>query len=110
MFACFVMRLPPISTLTDTLSPYTTLYRSYDRLDVPDGGGAAVQGPPSAGDCQSDALCGAVRMDFRRLLDRRVRFLRAAVQARQIFDLGDRRRRHATGARTQHRDPRADLQ
>src|SRR3546814_15053758 len=34
VFVCFLMlRRPPRSTLTDTLFPYTTLFRSADRSD-----------------------------------------------------------------------------
>src|SRR3546814_1186772 len=35
-----MIRLPPRSTRTDTLFPYTTRFRSYDMGDVADGGGA----------------------------------------------------------------------
>src|SRR3546814_19465062 len=30
---CFMIRRPPISTRTDTLFPYTTLFRSFDAND-----------------------------------------------------------------------------
>src|SRR3546814_15317426 len=33
-----MIRRPPGSTRTDTLFPYTTLFRSVDRDDLPDGG------------------------------------------------------------------------
>src|SRR3546814_11833853 len=104
-----MIRRLPKSTRPDTPFPFTALVRSDalalgrhsatpavdradprtdDRRDVPDGGGAAVQGPQSAGDCQSEALCGAFRMDFRRILERRVRFLRAVLLSSYIFDFG----------------------
>src|SRR3546814_10498891 len=38
-------RHPPRSTRTDTLFPYTTLFRSFGRSAHPDGGGARSQAP-----------------------------------------------------------------
>src|SRR3546814_13779451 len=37
MFFCLMIGLPPRSTLTDTLFPYTTLFRSYPRRRRVDG-------------------------------------------------------------------------
>src|SRR3546814_8353714 len=33
VFFCLMIRRPPRSTRTDTLFPYTTLFRSYDKID-----------------------------------------------------------------------------
>src|SRR3546814_11365316 len=38
-----MIRRPPISTRTDTLFPYTTLFRSVDRNELGDGFGALFQ-------------------------------------------------------------------
>src|SRR3546814_20819160 len=34
MFFCLMVRLPPSSTRTDTLFPYTTLFRSPEKVNV----------------------------------------------------------------------------
>src|SRR3546814_17901149 len=64
IFFVLMIRRPPRSTLTDTLFPYTTLFRSL-----------AVQAPPDRGDFgvefavgDAQRLDGAHRMDHRRMV------------------------------------------
>src|SRR3546814_8844856 len=57
-FFFLMIRRPPRSTLTDTLFPYTTLFRSPDRVQPVEGGAVAGDGDaggrvwkPRAGQC-----------------------------------------------------------
>src|SRR3546814_2383421 len=43
-----MIRRPPRSTRTDTLFPYTTLFRSLDRIDAREIGGVEHMLPPGA--------------------------------------------------------------
>src|SRR3546814_12281262 len=66
VFFFFMIRLPPRSTRTDTLFPYTTLFRSA--LDLLDHGA-----DPFASSASGDPpLALAVRLGWMRLLDRLV--------------------------------------
>src|SRR3546814_20612809 len=76
LFFCFMILRPPLSPRTDTLFPYTTLFRSV-RFDLPDApientDAIAVMsspsifisrlGPPSAPHCKLEGIC-AWRLD-----------------------------------------------
>src|SRR3546814_14738986 len=97
------MRLPPTSTLTATLFPYTTLFRSY-RLGGDRGGGGARAYPhlhaPSRGSGQQRAAApdddgaGAQRPQYR---DRRQLRRRAGDGEAVVRRRGGARRADAVG-------------
>src|SRR3546814_20761654 len=97
------MRLPPTSTLTATLFPYTTLFRSY-RLGCDRGGGGARAYPhlhaPSRGSGQRRAAApdddgaGAQRPQYR---DRRQLRRRAGDGEAVVRRRGGARRADAGG-------------
>src|SRR3546814_15522745 len=75
-----MIRRPPRSTRTDTLFPYTTLFRSIDRRQiVPPGKGAIVE----------------------HRLHQRLRIVKAAVDG-DIVDVGGHDRRHLTALHVGH--------
>src|SRR3546814_19742423 len=77
---CFLMlRPPPRSTRTDTLFPYTTLFRSLVREQRPQAGVANMPGPGDALGAQHDFLRGAEPGDSR--LAARVAFVDAEFDA-----------------------------
>src|SRR3546814_15137934 len=55
LFFFLMIRRPPRSTRTDTLFPYTTLFRS--RLRRIEGGAGAVRGDPARRDRSRPAAC-----------------------------------------------------
>src|SRR3546814_8312696 len=56
-----MIRRQPRSTRTDTLFPYTTLFRSIERIDVVADGASALYG--------SDAVAGVANVMLRRDID-----------------------------------------
>src|SRR3546814_14368468 len=54
-----MIRRPPRSTRTDTLFPYTTLFRSFDMVEIPGGHGVEREGAGDRG-FHADAVVGAV--------------------------------------------------
>src|SRR3546814_9447709 len=63
------MRRPPIDTRTDTLFPYTTLFRSHHHLDAPHGDqgcGSHVEGAAGRHATPPDEHAIAERHDFSR--------------------------------------------
>src|SRR3546814_18654114 len=59
---CFMIRRPPRSTRTDTLCPYTALFRSYPILVIT--GARLDTGAYSAFTLLCVAVCGALLADF----------------------------------------------
>src|SRR3546814_5797994 len=94
LFFCFfflMIRRPPRSTRTDTLFPYTTLFRSHGREPSRDRGGRPLGGQEGEADGT-----GHVRQD-RRLRGRAGRRRRAARRGRTAESLRDGVRRTAGG-------------
>src|SRR3546814_2322676 len=82
-FFFLMIRRPPRSTRTDTLFPYTTLFRSPDRgADLRRQGGGDVRGRGGADRHAGGALRGA-RAHLRRLLHRLAGHERAALRGRR---------------------------
>src|SRR3546814_4329151 len=61
-----MIRRPPRSTRTDTLFPYTTLFRSRDRRPAPREAASASPRPGSARRCGGSRRAGARRCGARR--------------------------------------------
>src|SRR3546814_9166794 len=88
-----MIRRPPRSTRTDTLCPYTTLFRSLDHV----GGWSATRSVRGEAAQIGDDILGLLAAE-RDALHRRMRIMQPAAQALRSGDQGGKRRRHIAAA------------